>query len=406
MVTLPVGALALLAAATAAGGADWRADAEARIERIRKADLKVTVVDGSGTTLPNVPVRVRMKRHAFGFGTAVAAHALLGEGPDNDRYRATVVELFNKAVLENDLKWPQWERNPRRATDALGWLRGHGITAIRGHNLVWPGWKWLPPDLAKLKDDTAALRARVDGHITAEARAAKGLVSEWDVVNEPFSNHDLQDTLGADAMAGWFRRAREADPGAALYINDFGILSGGGNGTVHQDAYFRTIEDLLGRGAPLDGIGMQGHFDARLTPPEKVQEILDRFARLGRRIQVTEFDLDIDDENLQAEYTRDFLTAVFSHPAVQGFLMWGFWEDRHWRPKGAMFRRDWSVKPNGEAYRDLVFHRWWTDVEGITAEDGTYRARGFLGEYEVQAGTTVVRATLPAGGREITVEVR
>ncbi|MFB3826522.1 MAG: endo-1,4-beta-xylanase [Bryobacteraceae bacterium] len=387
-------------------GQGWEAGAAARIEQIRKADLRVVVRDARGRPVPRAGVRVQMKRHAFGFGTAVAAEVLLAESPDAERYRKTVLELFNKVVLENDLKWPQWERNRRRALDALGWLRAHGITDIRGHNLVWPGWKWLPPDLPGLASNPADLAGRVNSHIAEEASAVRGLVTEWDVVNEPYSSRDLLKILGDEVMAEWFRKAREADPGALLYINDFSILSAGGADAKHQDYYYNTIKMLDRLGAPVQGIGMQGHFNAKLTPPARVLEILDRFAKLGKRIQVTEFDIDIDDQQLQAKYTRDFLTAVFSHPAVDGFLMWGFWEGRHWRPRGAMYRRDWSPKPNAEVFRGLVFHEWWTNAAGETDADGVYATRGFLGEYEIEVSGRRVEVALPRGGREVSVVLR
>jgi GH35 family endo-1,4-beta-xylanase len=92
-----------------------------------------------------------------------------------------------------------------------------------------------------------------------------------------------------------------------------------------------------------------------VTPPEEVLKRLDRFATFRKPLIITEFDIDTNDEQTRAGYTRDFLTAVFSHPAATGFLMWGFWEGSHWKPKSAMYRRDWSEKPNLRAYRDLVF---------------------------------------------------
>lgn len=386
---LALAALAAVAAAQNPPEAGWREEAAARIERLRKAAVQVRVTDAAGNPVPGARVNVRMKRHAFGFGSAVAASYLLGEGPEQERYRAKVLELFNKAVLENDLKWPQWEAARERALGALAWLGGHGIP-VRGHNLVWPGWKHLPRDVEELASGPAALRARIGSHIAEEAGAVRGKVAEWDVINEPYNNRVLQNLLGDEAMAGWFRKAREADPSAILYINDFGILSNGGGDAAHQDHYYKTIEFLDRQGAPVQGIGMQGHFNRNLTPPARVIEILDRFATLGKRIQITEFDIDIDDEGLQADYTRDFMTAVFSHPSVDGFLMWGFWEGRHWRPRGAMFRRDWSAKPNAEVYRKLVFEDWWTRSEGTTDSGGAYSTRGFLGWYE---------ATAAAGGR-------
>lgn len=52
-------------------------DTAARIDRVRKADLRVLVEDAAGHPAAGARVHVRMKRHKFGFGTAVAASALL-----------------------------------------------------------------------------------------------------------------------------------------------------------------------------------------------------------------------------------------------------------------------------------------------------------------------------------------
>lgn len=185
-------------------------------------------------------------------------------------------------------------------------------------------------------------------------------------------------------MAEWFRLARAADPSAKLYINDYGILSNGGNDLPHRNGYISIIEYLDSLGAPVDGIGLQSHFRGNFTAPERVLEILDRFAEFNKEILITEFDVEISDEQIQADYTRDFLTAVFSHPAVRGFYMWGFWEGRHWRPLAAMYRLDWTPKPNALVWDDLVFDQWWTDAEGAAGADGVFRARGFLGEYDVE----------------------
>ena len=78
------------------------------------------------------------------------------------------------------------------------------------------------------------------------------------------------------------------------------------------------------------------------------------------------------------------MTAMFSHPSVKAFVMWGFWEGAHWIPSGAMLRRDWSLKPNGTVYKDLVFKKWWTNADGKTGAKGTFATRGFLGDYEIE----------------------
>ena len=376
--------------------APWRADAAARIDQLRKADMQVKVVDGSGAVVCSADVRVRMMRHEFGFGSAVAADGINGPGPDGDKYRWFIPRWFNKVVLENDLKWPQWEGNRGRALNALAWLSENGIDRVRGHNLVWPSWQYLPSDVQQLSATPDALRSRIKSHIAEESGATKGQLVEWDVLNEPWTNTSLQQVLGEQEMAAWFQVAANADPTAILYVNDYSILSAGGLDKGHQDGYYNIIRKLIDWGAPLGGIGMQGHFGAQLTPPPRVWQILDRFAQFGRAIQITEFDIDIGDEEVQGAYMRDFMTAVFAHPSVSGFMMWGFWEGRHWKPRAAMLRKDWSLKPNGAAYLDLVYGEWWTDVRGKTGDNGDFAVRGFKGSYLVEVTSAGVTQTVPA----------
>jgi len=378
----------------AAEDAAWRVAALERIERMRKADLSVEVVDAAGAPVPGAEVRVRMTRHAFGWGTAVAADGLMGSGADNDRYRQFILDNFNMVVLENDLKWPSWEANRQRAFNGINWLRANGITRIRGHNLIWPSFQYMPASVANLKGDPAALRRRVLDHIAEEASATRGLVEDWDVINEPWTNHEVQDILGDEEMAVWFAKAKEADPDARLFINDYSILSANGADFAHRNGYFKIIQYLDSLGAPVEGIGMQGHF-ASPTAPEVMLSILDRFATLGRPIEITEYDFATNDEELQARFTRDLLITVFSHPGVSNFLMWGFWEGRHWKPAGAMIRRDWTSKPMHDVWLDLVHFKWRTDETGATGDDGVFRLRGFKGDYLVEVRALGKELTLP-----------
>jgi len=83
---------------------------------------------------------------------------------------------------------------------------------------------------------------------------------------------------------------------------------------------------------------------------------------------------------------------VFSHPAVESFIMWGFWDGAHWRDDAPLFREDWTLKPSGKVFLDLVFNRWWTDTTGVTGPDGSWTVRGFLGDYEVTVRHEDLRA--------------
>jgi endo-1,4-beta-xylanase len=388
--------------------AAWRKAAEARIEKIRKGNLTVRVQDKAGKPVRGAQVAVRMRKHAFLFGTAVNATALSSQRLSSEtlaRYKQEIGRLFNFAVMENEMKWPQWSRVESRPATiaAVDWLRESGLQ-VRGHNLVWPSWNNTNVKAAQdAKGDPAALAKVIADHIAEATTAFRGRLVDWDVINETFTNHDFMDILGRHAMVDWFNAARAGDPAAKLYINDFNILEG--EDKAHQDDYAATIQYLIEQGAPVDGIGLQSHFPARVTPIDELLRRFDRFAAFGKELEITEFDIDTSDEATQADYTRDFMTAAFSQPSVKAFVMWGFWEGAHWKPRGAMLGRDWSLKPNGEAYQDLVFKRWWTNADGKTAASGTFTTRGFLGDYEIEvkAGgkSKTIRASLPTEGATV-----
>jgi GH35 family endo-1,4-beta-xylanase len=388
--------------------AAWRKAAEQRIEKNRKGDLTVVVKDAAGKPVRGAQVAVRMRKHAFLFGTAVSGVAFSSQRVSAEnlaRYKQEILKLFNFAVMENEMKWPQWANEASRpATLAVvDWLRENGVQ-VRGHNLVWPSWRNTNVKAAvDAKNDPAALAKVITDHITETTTAFRGRVVDWDVINETFTNHDFMDILGRHAMVDWFQAAHAGDPNAKLFINDFNILEG--EDQPHQDDYAATIRYLIDEGAPIDGIGLQSHFSARVTPMDELLKRFDRFAAFGKELEITEFDIDTSDEATQADYTRDFMTAAFSYPSVKAFLMWGFWEGSHWRPRGAMLRRDWSPKPNADVYNDLVFKRWWTNADGKTGAQGTFATRGFLGEYEVEAKaggkSKTVRVTLPREGARV-----
>ncbi len=384
-------ALPAFAQPEAADGEEpWRVEARKRIAETRMGDLVVRVVDAAGKPAAGHPVRIAMTRHAFPWGTCVPAGRLTGEGPENETYRRHLRDLFNCAVLENDLKWNAWHgaygpsfsRENTRA--ALVWLKDNGFR-VRGHTMVWPDWQYLLPEGEALAADPAALQRRILEHVDDLAAFTKDFVYEWDVVNEPAHFDAVTRVLGPDAMKEWFVRARAAlPPSCRLFVNEYNVVEPGEPGIPEK--YAQIISGLLAAGAPLEGIGFQSHFQFVRANLEGVLKTFDTFARFGLPIVVTEFDANIADETVQAAFTRDFMTAAFSHPACQGFVFWGFWEGAHWRPQSALFRKDWTEKPNLAAYRDLVFREWWTDVEGVTDTNGELIVRGFKGAYRIHLG--------------------
>ena len=375
-----------------AADAEWRAPAHERINQIRKGIADITVYDEQGQVVNGAEVSIEMSRHKFGFGTAIPAATFL----NNATFRKKVYELFNEVVFENDLKWPQFNisstTNIRRALDSLD---RHNIV-VRGHNVIWPSWKFLPTSLKTLESNPVALRAAIDKHIDEITTFTKGRLIDWDVINEPYSEKDIMTILGNEVMADWFKRVRNNDRIVKLYLNDYSILTGGGNDTKKQDSYYNLVKYIDEKGGQVEGIGFQGHFGSDLTSPAKVYTILNRFAELGKEIKITEHDINVTQRQVQADYTRDFMTICFSHEAVKSFLFWGFWANSHWLPDGALYNADWTIRQHGEAYKNLVFSEWWTQkTDSLTNTDGKTRMEGFLGtfKYTIKSGDKIRTGT-------------
>jgi endo-1,4-beta-xylanase len=374
--------------------APWRTEASERIEKFRKGNVTVRLVDAQNNPISGAGVSLKMKQHLFGFGTAIDGNHYLS----NTTYRRHIHELFNEAVFENDLKWRPWvnRTNHQYILQVIDSLSTRNFR-VRGHTLIWPGWQYLPDYLKLYQDNPERLKVETLNRIDVAAGFTKGKLVDWDVLNEPFTNRDLQNITGDEIMADWFKRTKEVDPDVKRYINDYNILGNGGVNVSHQNGYFNIIQYIDSKGGEIDGIGMQGHFAEFVTGIPKVFEILDRFAQFNKEIKITEFDINSINDDLKVNYTRDFMTALFSYPYVKSFLYWGFWAGRHWKPEAALFNLNWTIRPQGEMYKQLVFDEWWTPEQTLSSDASGSAVFGscFLGTYDVEVdyeGTKILKS--------------
>ena len=369
--------------------APWRKEAFARIEKHRKGDFTLQVVDAKGTPVPNARVQATLRRHEFGFGSAVNAKWLNDASADGERYRAIVDECFSRVVFENDMKPFAWkEANAPGASgtyrrqwleQSLTWLAERRFT-VRGHYLCWgPFEEWSEA----LKSNPEAIREKVLAYIGEILPAMGDRVAEWDALNHPVGWEKgmcIDTVLGFDFYVEVFKEARKLTK-LPLWINEDQVFREG----RQQEEYFDVIQKLLKAGVRPDGIGNQAHFDSSYLPsPEEMLANSDRFARLVPALELTEFDVQTNgDEQLAADFTRDILITTFSHPAYTGMVLWGFWEGAHWKPETALWRKDWSEKPAVSAWKALVCDQWRTKVALTTDDQGKAALRGFFGSYDL-----------------------
>ena len=386
--------------------AEWRAPANERIEELRKSDLDIRVVDENGDGVDGVEIKLEMQEHLFGFGSAFVTCRF----PGNDCYDATYVEKvsnldgqghgFNVGVTENAVKWDAWEEewlgSPTETANAIEYLHDSGIT-MRGHTLIWPGFSYLPDDIQQNQNDLAYLRQRIGERIEAMINhpKLKDIIREWDVLNEVTVNRDIEYAFqddpnfvtGREIYQEIFEKIRALDPELKLYMNDYVVLSGGGSSSSVINRYKSFLTEINDSTQPMDGIGFQCHIGSNPTSIYKLQEVLDEFyTTYNVPIKITEYDLNelVSDEDA-ASYLSDFLTMIFSHEAVNAFIMWGFWDGNHWKGNAPMFDEDWSLKPAGQSFIDKVFGEWWTNETVQSDEDGYATIRAFKGIHKITA---------------------
>jgi GH35 family endo-1,4-beta-xylanase len=359
-------------------------------------------------TEPGAPVRVQQQRHEFWFGAALASQ-MFSDRADPQlaaKYKQVFLDNFNSAVTENALKWHAMERR-RGSVDysivdaMLEWTDQHDIP-LRGHNIFWgvsnrvQGWQ-------KELDDNA-LRKVLRERALDIGRRYRGRFAEYDLNNEMMHDNYYERRLGDDItrqMADW---VKQADPQAVLYLNDYDILTGN-----QLDKFVAHTRKLLSQGVAIDGIGVQGHLHAETFDPAALQHSLDVLAELDMPLRVTEFNLPGQrsafmrdrrremtpaQQQAKAQGIVDYYTVCFAHPAVDGILMWGFWEGANWIPASSLYKRDWTPTPAADAYRDLIYRRWWTDSSGTADAAGKCELRAFFGRHRVTVGGHVKTVVL------------
>ena len=268
-----------------------------------------------------------------GVGTAVRAAPLARQRP----YRELVAAQFSSVTPENEMKWnvtePEQGEFAFEAADAITrFARERGL-AVRGHTLVWHNQ--LPTWVYGLVGNE--LRAALRKHVQTVARHFRGQVAAWDVANEVVDDRGrlrrshFFDQLGRGYIGDAFRWAREADPEARLYINDYGIEGIG----PKSDRLYELVRDLKADGVPVDGVGFQTHVNLRGVP-DSFAANLRRFAALGVEVAITEADVAVrlpatarelrDQAAVFAELTR----ACRAQPACRSLTFWGFTDAHSW----------------------------------------------------------------------------
>ena len=189
----------------------------------------------------------------------------------------------------------RWWRGAREANNIQVWA----------HNLAWhvqtAPWFFQGPDGGQVSRELAI--ERLSNHIATVAGHFKGKVYGWDVVNEAIDdrgNIGQSENLRNDAWAkiiraGFictmaFKWAHQADPNAQLYYNDYNIEQGAVRGTGKHASSMLLLKRLIKDGAPINGVGIQGHWHLD-TDLADVEKAIEDYESLGLKVAISELDV-------------------------------------------------------------------------------------------------------------------
>jgi GH35 family endo-1,4-beta-xylanase len=360
------------------------AAADQSIEQKRKGDGTVRVVDASGKPLQGAKVEIDQVRHEFLFGCNIFGFDSFKTAEENALYKQRFADLFNFATLP--FYWKSYEPQEGRpqyaGTDTIvAWCKEHHIR-MKGHPLLWAHEAGIPTWAKGRQPPVDVQKKRVTDIIGRYGRD----IEFWEVVNEPSQLY--QYPIAIDEPYRW---ARQADPKAYLIVNDSHQLAG-------NPRFYQILQKAMADGVPFNGIGLQAHNPETMRfPMERVKAVLEQYAALGKDLYITEFTpvssgepmLGLAapgpwDEKAQADYAVKLYRTCFAHPAVLGITWWDLCDTGSWQKGGGMLHEDLSPKIVYTALHKLIQEEWHSRAAGQTGADGSYRFRGFFGQYQVK----------------------
>ena len=386
----------------------WRIDANKRIDKYRKAQLTIKVIDAkTKKAIPNASVSVVQIKHSFRFGGIINTSQYI---KNKKKYLQLFNDMgFNASGFNNAFKYKlrRWFEN--RPPELIKWLRKNHIF-LRGHCIIWPGdqtGNHLPKELASLTQEYSEnpsdnLKNEINDYTFKMIKtwAKKWDVDEWDVINEPRANHLIQDILGnkIERETEWFKLTKEnmQHPQGLLYLNENRIISD----PVKKEKviskkvqiYYDNVKALLENNAPLSALGFQTRF-ARTLPAELMYKRLCVFNEFNLPIAATEFEMkqSIGTEFDKALMTERVMTIYFSHPLVNGIYAWTILNNPPSKKKKepqnqnrGLINPDYTPSLRAKTWLYLTKNKWHTDETLTSNKNGKVSLRAFKGKYKIK----------------------
>lgn len=196
---------------------------------------------------------------SYPIGTAIDLNAL----ESDPVYKSVAIKQFNSITPENIFKAQYIHPEPLlfnwTEADRLASFCQNNNKRLHGHTLIWH--QQLPQWILDYQGSPFDWELLMKVHIQTVMTHFKNKVTAWDIVNEAFNedgtlrNSIWKQKIGDGYIEKAFLFAREADPSALLFYNDFNLESN----TTKLNSVLSFLNNLRNRGVRIDGIGVQMH---------------------------------------------------------------------------------------------------------------------------------------------------
>ncbi len=374
------------------------------IDKYRKSDLTVQIVDTSGRPIQDLLATIDQTRHAFRFGVSLGFFEpntldSLGDekgAPVTPQELALMPTCFNASMIPFSGKWIYTEPTKDHVTYSdldkyIGFCAAHQI-AVEYHFLAGLAPAWL-------RGNEEESEKRFPAHAMSLVDRYHDRVQYWQLTNE---GHLL---AGVPAV---YQMIRAKYPDLKLGISDcVKFYSDEDNILAKRLDMYRgigTISWLKTQGVQLDYFAIHGHRPYGLwADPRAMYDVFDTIAKLGGgvKLHVTEMLLPLGNQivgpvrrgtwtpELQADFLQDYLTVCFSHPAMELVNFWGL-PRGGWGPSAGLLDDHGQPRPALDRIKHLVNDVWHTRLSGPLPLDGSLSTRAFHGDY-------LLTLTLPDG---------
>lgn len=283
--------------------------------------------------------------------------------PYDPRYLQTFLNGFSRLTPENEFKMAYLEPQEYRfnftvADQVAAFARAHRKT-IRGHTLLWnrqqPFWLLHPLLDWTRRSMAEVMYTYITDVVSHFAAHYPGVVTEWDVVNEPLNQYGglawspWEAAVGADYIRDALIYAHAADPNVKLVINE----NGADLPSPKEAALLSLATHLKATGAPLDGVGFEAHTTPDTAPTlAELLWLYRQYRQAGLTVEITELDVaddgGVDDRAAKLEVFRRYAQACRMSPNCSGLTVWGVSNQYSWLGAAAdalLYGTDFSPSP-------------------------------------------------------------